>query len=225
MVVHAEDSCRHCGYSLAETDEIFGSDAVLLDRITDAAGVLTDAEMSRLNTALMQFEARFPQLFAVVYCGALPQQTALRQFGFWLLNRAAVCELDVTRPNENGALFIIDTHGRSAALVLGYFLECYLDERDSQRVLEAGRRDFQRGLWSAGICASLAELSVRLRRRAAEAAKSPERFAPPKPPAPPVTPKFTRIREGNVRKSEAVDAVPKAPKSKKGKNRGAGRKR
>src|SRR6185369_12527460 len=103
-VVQGEDSCRHCGYSLLVTDEIFGSDAVLLERVTDAAGVLSDGDVAKVDAALKAFESCFPQLFAVVYCGALPQQTGLRQFGFWLLNRAAVCELDVTRPNEHGAL-------------------------------------------------------------------------------------------------------------------------
>jgi uncharacterized membrane protein YgcG len=197
-VAQGDESCSHCGYALAVTDEVFGADEVLLERITDAAGVFSDRDRSRLAAALKEFESRFPQLFAVVYCGALPQQTSLRQFGFWLLNRAAVCDLEATRPNEQGALFVIDTHGRSAALVLGYFLECYLDEQDAQRVLAAGRRNFQQGLWAAGTCAALAELTARLRQRAVEAAKAPERFAPPRPPVVPSTPKFVRIREGNV---------------------------
>ncbi|HEX2750724.1 MAG TPA: TPM domain-containing protein [Verrucomicrobiales bacterium] len=198
------------------TDEVFGPDAVLLNRVTDAAGVLTDGEVMRLDAALREFEARFPQLFAAVYCGALPQQTGLRQFGFWLLNRAAVCELDVTRPNEHGALIVIDTHGRAAAVVLGYFLECYLDERDCQRVLEAGRRDFHRGLWAAGVCAALHEMTARLRRRAAEAAKAPARFAPPKPPVAPATPKFVRIRDGNVHAAKPAAGTPR-PQGSSGK--------
>jgi len=186
-------------------DDVFGADAVLLDRVTDAAGVLSDGDVERLELALDRFEQRFPQLFAVVYCGALPQQTSLRQFGFWLLNRAAVCELEVTRPNEHGALFVIDTHGRSAALVLGYFLECYLDERDTRAVLEAGRHDFHRGLWAAGVCAALGDLAARLRRRAAGAAKSPGRFAPVKLQASPVPPRFVRIRDGHSRAADSED--------------------
>ena len=81
-MAQGEDSCLHCGYSLSVTDEVFGPDAVLLNRVTDAAGVLTDGEVTRLDNALREFESRFPQLFTVVYCGALPQQTGLRQFGF-----------------------------------------------------------------------------------------------------------------------------------------------
>jgi uncharacterized membrane protein YgcG len=198
-VAHGAECCPHCGYSLAVTDDVFGADPVLLDRVTDAAGVMSDEDRDKVEAALLQFEQRLPQLFAVVYCGALPPQTSLRQFGFWLLNRAAVCELDVTRPNEHGVLFIIDTHGRSAALILGYFLECYLDEPDTRLVLEAARHDFHRGLWAAGIVAALRELTVRLRRRAAEAAKAPSRFAPVKPPAPPAAPQFVRLRKGGRR--------------------------
>jgi uncharacterized membrane protein YgcG len=206
---------------LAVTDEVFGADEVLLERVTDAAGVFSDADRVRVNAGLKEFEARFPQLFAVVYCGALPQQTSLRQFGFWLLNRAAVCELEVTRPNEHGALFVIDTHGRSAALVLGYFLECYLNEEDAQRILAAGRRDFQRGLWAGGVCAALDGLTACLRQRAMEAARSPARFAPPKPPVVPSTPKFVRIREGNVPGKPAKQRPRRTPAAG-GKNKGKG---
>lgn len=191
------ESCLHCGFSLAAVDDVFGTDAVLMDRITDAAGVLSRTELEGVEHALLKFERRFPQLFAAVYCGALPAQTSLRQLGFWLLNRAAIRELEATRPNENGALFILDVHGRSAALVPGYFLECYLGENDLQHILDAAGGEFRRGSWKAGIIAALEELSRRLRRRAAEAAKSPERFAPPRPPASPTAPHFVRIREGH----------------------------
>ena len=180
------------------TDEVFGSDDVLIERVTDAAGVLSESDIERIELKLVQFETVFPQLFAIVYCGALPPQTSLRQFGFWLLNRAAVCELEVTRANDHGAIFVIDTHGRSAAFVLGYFLECYLDERDVRAVLEAGRQEFHRGFWAAGVFLCLHELTVRLRRRAAEAAKSPARFAPARPPAGPVPPQFVRLRDGHT---------------------------
>ena len=110
----------------------------------------------------------------------------------------------MTRPNEHGALFVIDTHGRSAALVLGYFLECYLDVRDVRAVLEAGRRDFHRGLWAGGLCAALHELTARLRKRAAEAAKAPARFAPPRPATAPTTPQFVRIRDGHTHQAQSL---------------------
>jgi len=193
-------------------DDVFGADEVLLGRVVDTAGVFSDGEMQRTKSILEDFEKRFPQLFVTVYCGALPHQTSLRQFGFWLLNRAAVCEVEATRPNEHGALFVLDIHGRSAALVVGYFLECYLDQRDLQRILEAGRREFHRGLWAAGIGSAVRELAVRLRRRAAMAAKHPERFAPPRPAAAPALPQFTRIRERN-RRSDKSRHSPRPGKS------------
>ena len=68
----------------------------------------------------------------------------------------------------------------------------------TRRVLEAARRNFQRAAWAAGICAALDELTSRLRRRAAAAVKSPERFAPLRPPVVPTHPHFVRIREGHI---------------------------
>ena len=117
-----DECCVHCGFSITVMDEQYGSDAVLLDRVTDAAGVLSEPELDRLNEALVEYERQFPQLFATVYCGALPQQSSLRQFGFWLLNRAAVCDVDATRPNEHGTALVLDIHGRAAFLLHGYLV-------------------------------------------------------------------------------------------------------
>ncbi len=203
------DHCFHCGYSLADTDGVFGPHAVLVERVTDEAGVLSSSDAARVTAAFRRFEDRFPQLFSMLYCGALPPETGLRQFGFWLLNRAAVCDLEVTRPNEHGALFVIDTHGRAVALVLGYFLECYLDARDCHRVLEAGRRAFLRGQWATGVCRALGELSFQLQRRAAQAVKNPGRFASRTPGAAPEVPKFTRIRDGHVLPGDSAPAPQK----------------
>ena len=180
-------------------DEQYGSDAVLLDRVTDAAGVLSEPELDRLNEALVEYERQFPQLFATVYCGALPQQSSLRQFGFWLLNRAAVCDVDATRPNEHGTALVLDIHGRAAFLLHGYLVECYLSDADNAWILKKGQRAWNQGRWADGILAVLEAMSDRLRKRAAEAAKNPAKFNPDRTPEEPQPPRFRRIRQGHRR--------------------------
>ena len=116
-----------------------------------------------------------------------------------LLNRAAVCEVDATRPNEHGTVLVLDTHGRSAALVHGYLVERYLSEKDNTDILNKGRRAWQRGRWADGLLAALEALTSRLRKRADEAFKHPERFAPGRAQVEPQPPRFRRIRQGHRR--------------------------
>ena len=195
QTVHGnEDACIHCGYSLAVPDAAMGADPVLLDHVTDAARVLEAEAVTRIEKVLEQFECRFPQLFAAAYFGALPAQTNLRQFGFWLLNRAAVDTVDVSRPNENGLLVVVDTSGRSVAVVAGYFLECYLEEAAVTAALNEARPAFGKNDWAGAVECIMKSLTATLAEAAGKAAREPAKFRPA--PAPAALPAdLVRLRE------------------------------
>ena len=67
-----------------------------------------------MRKILERFEARFPQLFVSIYLGAFEELQSLRQFGFWMLNRAAYVDVDLERPNENGILIVVDVNAKNA---------------------------------------------------------------------------------------------------------------
>lgn len=180
-VLPGEDSCRHCGYSLAEADAHFGGGPVAVERLTDADGLLTGRERGAIGVLQREFERQFPQLFLLVYVGSLPVPSGPRQFGFWLLNQAAVPSLDVMRPNEKGLLLVVDPGSGTAALTAGYFLECYLGQEELNGVLEAGRKAFGRQQFVRGIQDIARMLTARLRQAAREAAKNPAAFKAPVP--------------------------------------------
>jgi len=98
-----------------------------------------------------------------VHCGSLGSAPALRQFGFWLLNRAALAEGEVTRPNENGVLLLLDPPARLAGLTLGYQLEAWLPEATLERVLTSARRGFRSGRLAEGAVRIMRELELALR--------------------------------------------------------------
>ena len=52
--------CPHCGFSIADVDQIFGEDDVRLGTLTDAAGVLRKRERLALRRTLRSFESTFP---------------------------------------------------------------------------------------------------------------------------------------------------------------------
>ncbi len=90
-----------------------------------------------MRNLLEKFEAKFPQLFVAVYIGAFEELQSLRQFGFWLLNRAAFSDVDLERPNENGILVVIDVKAKSVGITFGYSLMPYLTENSTFEALSA----------------------------------------------------------------------------------------
>ena len=100
--------CPHCGFEINEADRVFGAQEVRLKCLTDAAGVLRKRERETGRKILAEFQRKFPQLFFAVYFGTFRELPSLRQFGFWLLNRGAVEDVEVDRPNEAGSLFSLE---------------------------------------------------------------------------------------------------------------------
>jgi len=108
-------------------DETYGAEDVSLNKFTDAAGILRMKERGPMRKVLERFEAKFPQLFVSIYLGAFDDLDNIRQFGFWMLNRADYVDLDRDRPNENGILILVDVNSKSASISFGvHRLEGYL---------------------------------------------------------------------------------------------------
>jgi hypothetical protein len=159
-------ACGACGLTLASLDEHFGEDCVVLDRVTDAAHVLRRHEKDAVVEEIGRFERCFPQLFFSVYIGALPPaRGSLRLFGFWLLNRAAVTAVDFTRPNENGALLLVDVRACALSLTLGYYLEPLFRGKQLTSMLERARPFLATGDFSNAVIHVLKEFSRQLRKR------------------------------------------------------------
>jgi len=137
-----------------------------MDRLMDAAHSLTAEGQAAVSARMDAFESQFPQLYFSTYIDALPDDTSLREFGFWLLNRAAVGSIDFSRPNENGILLIIDMNGRSAGLTVGYFLEEHLGRTVLDRSLAVARGAWARGHFHEGIIECIDHLAFALRKRA-----------------------------------------------------------
>lgn len=188
---------------------MFGADGVVIRRLTDSAGLLRRPERQGVLEVLDRFTRRFPQLFLGVYTGAFTEMTSLRQFGFWLLNRAAFEDTGVEHPNEAAVLLVIDAESKAASLTFGYLLDPYLDEGDTFRCLSKAHPHFLEGDYRRGIVAVAGALEKVLRRRSRQARRDPERFERRVRPPQEVGDLVRRIRSGHKAPARVEEEVPR----------------
>lgn len=168
--------CPHCGFCISDLDELFGVGEVKLRRLSDAAGVLRLRERHAVEQLMDQFEDRFPQLFFSVYYGALNEMSHIRQFGFWLLNRAAYEDVDISRPNEGGILLVVDVNAKVASVSFGYLLDVFLTEEDTFAILAKAHPHLLQGNHLKALKLVIAKFSALLRKKSKQARRHPERF-------------------------------------------------
>lgn len=198
QVIHRGASvCPHCGFGLAEVDAKYGGEDVSLRRLADVAGLIRNRERGKVSAALDRFSRKFPQLFFAVYTSSGQGGGNLRQFGFWLLNRAAFEDVPVDRPNEAGILLVIDADSKSAAVTWGYLLDPFLSEEDTFQCLSRAHAYWLEGRYADGTVRMIEQLEKVLKKKAAQARRDPERFERKVAPPPRTGEIARRIREGH----------------------------
>ena len=171
-------TCPHCGFSLADADLLFGTCGPRVRCLADAAGLLRQVERVEVEHELRRFRELFPQLFLAVHTAVLPVPASLRQFGFWLLNRALFEDAGEGRPNAAGLLLVIDAESKCAGLTFGYLLDPFLGEADTFRCLARAHPFLLEGDYRRGIGVVWLGLVRLLRRRCRQARRNPRRFGP-----------------------------------------------
>lgn len=161
---------------MADVDERFGAEDVRLRCLTDAAGILRRGERERVEAAMGRITNRFPQVFVAVYTGALGEVAHIRQFGFWLLNRAAFEDLPPDKPNEGGVLLTIDPESKAAGIVFGYLLDPFLDEHDTFECLSRAHAHWLEQRYAEGLMRALEHLESLLCKRSRQARRNPDHF-------------------------------------------------
>lgn len=204
----AAQSCPHCGFSLADADQRFGADVVRLRSLTDGAGLLRRGERGKVEAAMESIGRRFPQVFVAVYTGSLGEVSNIRQFGFWLLNRAAFEDVPVGKPNESGILLTIDPESKAAGIAFGYLLDPFLEESDTFDCLSRAHAHWLEGRYADGIVKALRQLDSILAKRCRQAKRDPEKFERKVMPPPQMGDLVKRIRAGH-RPVESKEEQPK----------------
>ncbi len=126
--IEIDAACRQCGFSLEAADRAFGMPPALQRPIDDAGGLLGAVARKRALAAIATLESRFPQLRLAAVLAAVPNQTPLSAFAFWLFNRGQLSGAMEKGGDNHLVLLLIDTHTHQAAAMLGYGLEPFMQE-------------------------------------------------------------------------------------------------
>lgn len=192
---------------MEDADRMFGEEVVAMDCLEDTSGVLRRRERERVVEVIERFREVFPQLFLAVYTGSFSELASLRQYGFWLLNRAAFRDVPLDRPNEAGILLMIDPESRAASLSFGYLLDPFLTEDDTFRCLSKAHPYLLEGDYPGGIEALGKVLCKVLKKRSRQARRDREKFARQCAPPPAVSDLARRIRDGHRMKEVAQEVT------------------
>lgn len=157
--------CPHCRLSLRRLDLKFGAVPLHTRYLTDRAELLPMTEVRKLRDQLRIFEKKFPQALFSVFIAELPVGN-VREYAFWLANRARFNAIDATGGANFDLLLVIDVSSKSAALTIGYGLSGYLHEADLDDALTAAYPLFRDGQMSEGISACITWLTDRMRNLA-----------------------------------------------------------
>ena len=143
--------CPTCKFTLRRLDTTFGTVPLHSRYLTDRASSLTVGEVRRLRKLLERFEKKFPQSVFSVFVTDLPAGVNVREFAFWLANRAHFGSVEAVGGENFDLLLVIEADTRNAALTVGYGLEKFILEDDLNVALTAAlpalrNRELERGI-------------------------------------------------------------------------------
>lgn len=132
---------------------------------TDRTDRVPLREMAAARRTLELFHRRFPQCLFSVFVAGLQRGTSVREYAFWLANRARFSPLTHALGDNYDLLLVIDVSGQAAALTAGYGLEEHLREQDLQATVEAFTHGMRNGSLPAGVESCVAHVAARLSER------------------------------------------------------------
>ena len=166
------ESCPHCGFSIADVDARYGAGRVKVSSLDDESGLLDRSGRAEVRAAMARIPRKFPQLVAAVHLGPVGAATELRQFAFWLINRAVIEDIPKGRNNDACVLLVLDPRSRMATMVHGYLLDGHLREEDSFECLARAHGYWLEGRYAEGIVKAWNHLEGILIRRSRQARRA-----------------------------------------------------
>jgi uncharacterized membrane protein YgcG len=167
-----EPRCPECRLTLQKLDLKFGLVPRHSRYLSDRAGKLDLGDMEEVREQLRLFERKVPQVLFSVYVTDLPAGTSVREYAFWLANRARFTPIQKSPAENLDMLLVIDLFGNNAALIGSYGLEKFVPEGDLDEALAELATGMRSGSVPDGIRACIKFLTKRVRQRVGEARRS-----------------------------------------------------
>jgi hypothetical protein len=135
--------CPACNFTGGDSMAMFSESPPPLLPILDAAGLLKEEDIRKIESARETLRRRFPQFQWRVCTVSLPQDTSLPLFGFWLLN---ACPLHASESADERAwtiLLLINADSGQAAAVPGYAAEPFLSDDEWKSIISSMAEPWQ----------------------------------------------------------------------------------
>ncbi len=120
--------CEACGFSGAKSLELFGDSPPPLLPILDVVDLWNAKEQKNIHAAIKDLNKRFPQVKWRVCAVALPTETSLPMFGFWLMNVCPLMPEESPEDREWTVLLLFDGNTGRASVTCGYRAEIWLSD-------------------------------------------------------------------------------------------------
>ena len=155
--------CPKCKFTLRRLDTKFGTVPLHTRYLTDRANSLTVEGIMRLRELLQRFERRFPQSLFSVFVTELPKGHNVKEYAFWLSNRARFSSVEAGGAENFDLLLVVEPNAGSAVLTVGYGLEKYISEDGLRDALTQALPEFREGELESAIRTCVEAISHRLR--------------------------------------------------------------
>ena len=165
QLASAEPRCPSCKLTLQTLDIKFGAVPRHSMYFTDRTDRVPFREMAATRRTLELFHRRFPQCLFSVFVADLQRGTSVREYAFWLANKARFSSVEHVHGENFNLLLVIDMSGRAAALTAGYGLEEHVREEDLEAALEAFTQEMRSDNLPAAVQASVDRVAERLSAR------------------------------------------------------------
>lgn len=145
------NQCEHCGYTARQAVEKFPFEAPPLTTLIDPDGRLARHHRQSIRSRIQRLERHFPQVTIYVALAKLPEESDVREFGYWLFNASPVENPAEAERRLDGILLVVDRTSRTASLTVGYGLDVFLGDDVLTALLDKARPHFKGGSYGRGI--------------------------------------------------------------------------
>lgn len=159
-LVETSPACPNCQLDLDRANKVMGpvpllsgSGLTVLTQPLDAAG-----ERPILRS-IHAFRRHFPQCRVNVLISRFPEEFPPASHLFWLFNSGGLSEGGHIRGKNRDILIGIDPFIQTAALIVGYGLEPFLEQDDLDQVVQGAAPRLQSGDLSGGVVSIIEGLS------------------------------------------------------------------
>lgn len=103
--------------------------------ILDAAGILSESDLRKIESARDGLRRPFPQFQWRIFTVRTPREASLPLLGFWLLNACPLSENETAGQRAWTVLLLINADSGQAAVIPGYAAENHLSDDEWEAVI------------------------------------------------------------------------------------------